>query len=182
MSRANDDQGSTLLLDEYFESGDDRFIDQLRNCRSPKKLAALADRWRHDPRPWAREQIFAYLDRPMDVPGHHPLVKRLFKATEASADDELMGAFLVAFDRLVRRRRKTKGRWDGQSRTFIEEEALRTPRNVITPQKRGGKNPGPGEDLQRPCPKDGRLFSYHTRYYLRRRVWRHFRRAGYQPP
>ena len=74
--------------------------------RSPKYLAGLADRWKQDPRPWAREQIFKYLAMPMDRPGHHPVVKRLFKHAEAKADDELMAAFLVAFDRLVRRQRR----------------------------------------------------------------------------
>jgi hypothetical protein len=31
-------------------------------------------------------------------------------------------------------------------------------------------------------PKNGRLFSHRTRHYLRRRVWRYFRRLGHQHP
>jgi hypothetical protein len=32
------------------------------------------------------------------------------------------------------------------------------------------------------APKNGRLFSYTTRAYLRRRAWRYFRRMGFQRP
>src|SRR5262245_48375382 len=105
-AKFNEDQPSTLFVDECFARQDEQFVDQMRAVRSPKYLAALADRWKHDPRPWAREQIFKYLALPMDRPGHHPVVKRLFKHAEEKRDDELMAAFLVAFDRLVRRRRR----------------------------------------------------------------------------
>jgi hypothetical protein len=55
-------------------------------------MAALADRWKKDPRSWAREQIFKCLALPLDCPGHHPLVKRLFKQDEADRDHKLMAA------------------------------------------------------------------------------------------
>ena len=54
----------------------------------------------------ARARFFKYLALPLDRPGHHPLVKRLFKQAEANRDHELMAAFLVAFDRLIRRQRR----------------------------------------------------------------------------
>jgi hypothetical protein len=94
---------STTLVDESFATQDEQFVERVRQAASPKYLAALADRWKKDPRPWAREQIFEYLRLPLDRPGHHPLVKRLFKQAEGNADHELMAAFLVAFDRLIRR-------------------------------------------------------------------------------
>jgi hypothetical protein len=96
---------STLAVDESFASQGDGFVDLVRQIASPKYLAALADRWKRDPRPWAREQIVEYISLPMDRPGQHPVVKRLFKQAEADRNDALMAHFLAAFDRLVRRRR-----------------------------------------------------------------------------
>ncbi len=148
---------SPLLLDEFLSSGDDRFVPTLRQFFEPKKLAAIADRWKKDHRPWARQQIFLYLEEPMNSPGHEPVVKRLFKWAEERGDDELMGAFAVAFDLLVRRVRKTRHQYDYRSGQGWEEERL------VTPRRSG-------------------IFSYHTRHYLRRRCWRYFRRKGFQKP
>ena len=67
------------------------------------KLAACAERWYEDARPWARAQLLAYVDDGCDRPEHKGLVKRLFKTLEAAADDEAMAHFLVAFDTLPRR-------------------------------------------------------------------------------
>src|SRR6185295_19254420 len=103
---SSDRQVSSLLIDESFASQDGQFVDRLRTVTAPRYLAALADRWKQDPRPWARDQIFRYLALPLDRPGHHPVVKRLFKRAEAASDHELVAAFLVAFDRLVRRERR----------------------------------------------------------------------------
>jgi hypothetical protein len=181
-------QPSTLLVDECFARQDDQFIDRMREVRSPKYLAALADRWKQDPRPWAREQIFKYLALPMDRPDHHPVVKRLFKHAEEKRDDELMAAFLVAFDRLVRRRRRVRYRWDFQTRQSFQEEELYTPRDQILPKtpQREGINPFTREKVTFPpyerLPKNGRLFSYATRAYLRRRAWRYFRWMGFGRP
>src|SRR5262245_43793187 len=79
---AHEGQPSTLLVDDCFSRQDARFLDLVRAVRNPKYLAGLADRWKQDPRPWAREQIFKYLEMPLNRPGHHPLVKRLFKHAE----------------------------------------------------------------------------------------------------
>src|SRR5215470_17667448 len=101
---------NSLLL-AHFRAGDDRFSGELRRCALPEDLAALAELWKTDPRPWARRQLIEYLDQPFNCPGHEPLIKRLFKHAEARADDVLMAAFAVAFDRSVRRFRRIRWRW-----------------------------------------------------------------------
>lgn len=182
MASGGSGTGSFLLLEEYFASGDGRFLDQLRQLSDPKKLAAFTDRWARDHRPWAREQILFYLEQPLDRPGHQPVVKRLFKAAEARGDDELMGAFAVAFDRLVRRVRKTRHHYEWQTRTSWTEEALVAPRNTVKPPPTY-KDWWSGKVIELPPPRmkaPPALFSYHTRYYLRRRAWRYFRRMGYR--
>ena len=68
-----------------------------------KKLKTLADRWYGDARPFARRALLRYVNNGCDGPHHRPLVKGLFKLAEMSGDDEAMGHFMVAFDRLVQR-------------------------------------------------------------------------------
>src|SRR5690242_6971554 len=185
---SREEQASTLLVDEAFSRQDDQFVELVRSVRSSKYLAGLADRWKQDPRPWAHEQIFRYLELPLNRPGHHPLVKRLFKQAEAKRDDELMATFLVAFDRLVRRRRRLSYKWDFQTRQSWREEVLFSPRDQILPLRpaRESTNPFTGQKVAFPAyeqvPKNGRLFSYATRAYLRRRVWRYFRWMGFGSP
>ena len=185
---SHEGQPSTLLVDECFSRQDDQFIDRVRAVRNSKYLAGLADRWKQDPRPWAREQVFKYLEKPLNCPGHHPLVKRLFKYAEEKAHDELMAAFLVAFDRLIRRQRRMSYRWDFQTRQSWREEVLFSPRDQILAKRsaREARNPFTGDKVHIPesehIPKNGRLFSYATRGYLRRRVWRYFRRMGFGRP
>lgn len=185
MTTPGNERGQLLLAEEYFASEHPAFLESLRQVHQLKALAALADRWKKDPRPWAREQILAYLALPLNCPGHQPIVKRLFKQAEESKDHELMAAFLVAFDCLVRREIRTKRKWDFQARTAIEEERLVTPRDVI-PLKlaRVARNPMTGEIISfgLRTPKQAKLFKYRTRYYLRRRAWRYFRWLGYRDP
>src|SRR4051812_49288740 len=107
---------SSLLLDEYYEAGDDRFAGEVLASTAGKKLKALADRWYGDGRPFARRALLAYIDDGCDRPHHRPLVKALFKLAEMAGDDEAMGHFMVAFDRLVRRRLKPSTRWDAATR------------------------------------------------------------------
>jgi hypothetical protein len=174
-----------LLAEEYFASEHPAFLETIRRVHQPKTLAALADRWKKDPRPWAREQILAYVARPLNCPGHQPIVKRLFKQAEENQDHELMAAFLVAFDRQVRREIRTKRRWDLQTRTAIEEERLVTPRDVIPLKlERSGRDPMTGDLISFGVrtPAKAKLFKYRTRYYLRRRAWRYFRWLGYRDP
>jgi len=183
---ASSDRASTLLMEEYFSSGDDRFLDELRKAHDPKKLAAFADRWKKDFRPWARSQVFRYLELPLDRPGHQPVVRRLFKHAEEKRDDELMGAFAVAFDRLVRRVRRRRYHYDWETRRSWEEEVLFAPRDSLKGDVGRYYYRDPktrelvpyGAAVKRPP----RLFGYHTRYYLRRRAWRYFRRMGHQRP
>jgi len=173
MTLPPEERNSTLMLDEFFNAEDDRFTDELRKINSPSKLAGFADRWKKDPRPWARKQIFNYLDLPLDRPGHQPLVKRLFKHAHAQNDAELMAAFMAAFDRLVRRTRKTLWRYDLETRSSTEEEKLVTPRNAL--KGRGENERKKQVWLGGIYRRSGMLFTYHTRYYLRRRAWRFFR-------
>lgn len=185
MTAPGNERGQLLLAEEYFASENPAFLETLRRVHQPKTLAALADRWKKDPRPWAREQIVAYLSQPLNCPGHQPIVKRLFKQAEEIKDHELMAAFLVAFDRQVRREIRTKRRWDMQTRAAIEEERLVTPRDVIPLKlERSGRDPMTGDLISFGVrtPAKAKLFKYRTRYYLRRRAWRYFRWLGYRDP
>ncbi len=174
-----------LLAEEYFAGENELFLETLRQAAQPKSLAAFTDRWKKDPRPWARKQIFDYLAQPLNRPGHQPVVKHLFKQAEENHDHELMGAFLVAFDRQVRRHIIVKRRWDFRARTATEEERLVTPRDVIPlKMKWDGRSPMTGEVISVPVktPRGAKLFNYRTRYYLRRRAWRYFRWLGHRDP
>lgn len=165
-------------------------MEALRGIASPKLLAAFADRWKRDARPWARQQIFAYLDLPLDRAGHQPLVKRLFKHAEENKDIELLGAFLVTFDTLVRRVRRPHWRWDRALRQSYSEERLAVPRNTIPRDGQTRKATTYDYATRKTVtrhepiamPKNGRLFTHRTRYYLRRRAWRFFRWLGYAQP
>lgn len=163
---------SFLLIDELFAAGDPRFLPALRNYHDPASFATFAARWLRDPRPWAREQLFSYLDQPLSAVNHNSLVKRLFKGAEAAKDDELMAAFAVAFDRLVRRVR----RWADALRSPIDRVHLVPASRLWNPQTQAVIEVGPYHVVGK------HLFSYRTRYYLRRRVWRYFRRMGHQQP
>lgn len=95
-----------IHFDDLFTRGDNSFVAELRRMHDPERLGKFASRWIADTRPFARQAMLDYLAMPLNCYRHEPLVKRLFKLAEAAKDDELMGAFLVAFDRSIRRRRK----------------------------------------------------------------------------
>lgn len=180
---------SMLLVEEYFDREDERFLPSLRQISEWRKLAGFAGRWKKDHRPWARRQIFRYLQHPLNAPGHQPLVKQLFKHAEENRDDDSMASFLVVFDGLARYQRITKWQWDWESRQSWSEDVLRLPRNTIPLAMKQVKqivNPFTREaqTLERTARyrESDRLFSYRTRYYLRRRAWRYFRRLGFQRP
>jgi hypothetical protein len=107
--------GSWSLVEELFAAGSERFVAELRQCHFADRLASFAPRWIADPRPFARQALEDYLALPLNSYRHEPLVKRLFKLAEKAGDDQLMGAFLVCFDRLVRRRRRTRNRYKHDS-------------------------------------------------------------------
>lgn len=99
------ESGDWHLLDEMLERGDVDFVEAFRRQTDPEALGRFADRWYGDRRPASRRLFLEYLDRPLNAYRHEVVIKRLFKRAEADGDDLLMAAFLVAFDRSVRRRR-----------------------------------------------------------------------------
>src|SRR5436190_15211756 len=117
MATPQPDRGQMLLVEEYFATECSSFLEALRKVTQPKALAGFADRWKKDPRPWARDQLLAYLGQPLNCPGHQPVIKHLFKHAEETGDHEIMVAFLVAFRRLVRRDIRTKHPSDFRART-----------------------------------------------------------------
>ena len=119
--------GSWPLAMALFEKGDAQFLDELRRIHSPDLLGGFAPKWIGDKRPFARAALLEYLSRPLNCFRHEALVKRLFKLAEKNSDDEVMGAFLVAFDRTVRRERRQRTRTrHGSFGTRPEaEEAIR---------------------------------------------------------
>jgi hypothetical protein len=182
MRERGQDRGSMLLVEECFAGEDSRFVEELRRVDNLKLLAAFAERWKHDPRPWARQQMFAYLDLPLDRPGHQPIVKRLFKQAEEDHDDELMARFLVAFDRNVRRVISNRWVWNSSLRGGSQVEVLATARDVIPLPGNTYIDPATGSRVPKRVPRNGHLFKYRTRYYLRRRAWRYFRKIGFGKP
>ena len=175
----NSDSASALLLEEYFATGDARFLDEVFQSRSEKKLKALAERWSSDARPFARQALLGYIDDGCDRPGHRALVKGLFKRAEARGDDEAMGHFLVAFDRLARRDLKKLTGWDWATRQPTASWVLRWDASFPSRAPRQGGHAAPkrsreGYLLYKPLPR----FSRVTRQYLQRRAWRYFRKKA----
>lgn len=155
---------SSLLLDEHFASGDGRFVDEVLASENAKRLKALAQRWYEDTRPFAREALHRYIDDGCDRPHHRPLVKALFKMAERAGDDDTMGRFLVAFDRLLARRMTTRQTWDYQKKAYVKHVSIDPDTKIPLTSK--------SEQLPR--------FSRRTRRYLQRRAFRYFRRLGYK--
>jgi hypothetical protein len=117
--------GSWSLVEDLFARGDEQFVRELRNVHFAERLGDFATRWHADSRPFARHAMFEYLSLPFNCYRHEPLVKRLFKLAEKAGDDEIMGAFLVAFDRTIRRARRTRTRYKHQSfptRSMAEQQ------------------------------------------------------------
>lgn len=246
----NSGGGDWLLVQELFDRGEPLFVEALRRFDNADVLGAFASRWLGDKRPEARQFLFDYLDRPLNAFRHEALVKRLFKLAEANGDDELLGRFLVAFDRSVRRVTRQNRRfkaevvatereanalaaewrnqgleavsvyktwqrkyqvwaqwtapwagtpsgstmprdtlkettdfssWDRKSQRFrkisVPEWVLRL--NLVP---RDYKRVSQIPDEVRKALQKLRLFSLATRYYLRRRSWRYFRRLGHLHP
>jgi hypothetical protein len=189
-----------LVLEEMLERGDAGFVEALREQSDADRLGKLAAKWFHDPRREARRLLLDYLGYPLNAYRHEALVKRLFKFAEKAGDDEIMGRFLVAFDRSVRRKRVRRYRYDPITRRSWERDVLRVPSGTTMPRDpsgtRAARNPATGESIRVPHwflgPEDAarlkpllekkRLFTVHTRNYLRRRVWRYFRDLGKQHP
>jgi hypothetical protein len=181
---------SKLMLDECFSSEDDRFLDEFRKFDSYEFLLRFVQKWLQDERPWAKAQIVRYLQEDFAAAGHEVVVKRLFKHFEGQQEHDVLGHFMVAFDRLVRRKRVARYRYDRSTRQSWREEALyakpnkavcdQTNRTATYKDFRGREATYRLPDLRN---KPGnRLFSQRTRNYLRRRVWRYFRQLSYRKP
>lgn len=188
MSRGSPTPASFLLVEEYFANQDERFLTALCQFEDWKPLGAFAPRWIADHRPWARAQLLEYLSRPLKHRGHQSLVKRLFKTAEEKADDELMAAFLVAFDRIVRHKRHTRWMYDWQTRRSSQSEELSL-KHVASPLAIfrtytywPARWPGHTQEYRIPDRPNQRLYKHKTRYYLRRRVWRYFRWMAFKRP
>lgn len=182
-------QPSKLLLDECFAAEDDRFLEAFQKFSSYDFLLGFVQTWVADPRPWARRQIVRYIQSELNDPGHEVVFKRLFKHFEAAADHEMMGHFLVATDRLVRRKRRNSYRYDpGLGRYVAGETLLARPNRTIRNQPMRVETitlMGRPRQVQVPAVRnrpENRLFAHRTRNYLRRRAWRYFRRLSYRKP
>ncbi|MFT3789165.1 MAG: hypothetical protein QM770_23810 [Tepidisphaeraceae bacterium] len=105
----------------------------------------------------ARQLKLSYATRPPAAQREPLIFKRLFKHADATGDHELMAAFLVATDRLIRRKRRKRVRW--AQGTLETSEVLRVASNY-----------------------NGLFRSNATNHYVRRRAWRHFRRLGFRDP
>lgn len=175
---------SSLLLYERFEAGDDRFLDELFALTAQGKLKAFAERWLGDARPFARSALLRYIDDGCDRPGHRVLVKALLRGLEASGDDEAMGHFMVAFDRLLKRRLVRLGRrYDEQGGRLVlmkpADVPVHAPKTPSAPAAPGAVS-APGASAAPAAESDpARLrFSMRTRMYLCRRAFRYFRQIG----
>jgi hypothetical protein len=188
--------GSALAMSEYFEAGDPRFLDELLATRSDRLLGNLAPGWYRDPRPASRQALVAYVLDGCDRPRHRLLVKRLYKLAEAARDDELMGCFLVAFDRASRRELVERRGYDWKTRETWREWRLVLDKAVAG---RDGyriaatrENPqwarlpdARRRDLQQRAERERYAldrFSRRTRRYLQRRTFRYLRGLALADP
>jgi len=163
----SDSGSSTLLLSEYFDAGDERFLPELIASNAARKLQVFGPRWYADKRRFAREALLAYIDDGCDRPHHRPLVKKLFKHAESAGDDEAMAHFLVAFDRIAPRvmvsaKRRVPGTYTRAKTSVLRDDpALPHYRSVAD--------------------RVGR-FTMKTRRYLQRRAWRYLRAMSKSQP
>jgi hypothetical protein len=175
--------GSSLLLAEYFEQGDERFLAELLSPDTNRgTIKSFAAKWAADTRPFARKAMLGYLRGNIDQPGHRPVLKALFKASEAKGDDEAMAHFLVAFDKLTTRKERERWQWDMASRTSSKVTELVWRRDLLRHYPTDLKNEErrlPSSDNWRP---GNDRFSITTRRYLQRRAWRYFRKLSRKEP
>jgi hypothetical protein len=177
---------SRLMLEACFTAADDRFLDEWVRFSTPEFLAGFLERWLADPRPWARQLVILYLQRPLNMRGHEVVVKRLCRHFLAAGDHEMLAHLMVACDRFVRRIRVGRSRRNQVARDVIRKEQLfampdRTSHHETSPTAarsigRHKHTVPPSDRLYR---TENRLFSHRTRNYLRRSVWRYFRRLSY---
>lgn len=171
-----------MFPDTYFRNADDQFFSLWMTERSPEVLLPFLATWVDDNRPWARDQLMQYVLRVPESSAHRLVLKRLFKRCEYGRDHQILGCFLVTLDRMLRRQLTGCRLPDGDDR-------LRLPsRRRVQQRLRRGKTECSGDspvlsigDTKDPS-ADGPLYSNRTALYLRRRVWRYFRRLSFDDP
>jgi hypothetical protein len=168
-----DSKPSLLMMEECFTAGDDGFLTEFAKVSSAKVLQDYLQKLTIDTRPWARRMLLSFLSLKTHVTGQQFFFKRLFKHAESTRDHEMMAAFLVTLDRIVRRSRISRSWWNRQLRMMTVEESLFAAPNAV---------PLPAQTSFVRHKKTRRLFSQKTRAYLRRRVWRYFRWMSYRDP
>ena len=180
---------SKIMLEEYFSSEHEDFVGLLKEFQSDKYLASFVMRWIADKREWTRQQVIEYVAGDLNLPGHEVVFKRLYKYHLAMNDHDILGAFMVALDRMVRRARVTSRRYNWQTRDSWTTESFRAKPNksVKDVYGRTRTHTHRGKDYTYPLPdirneRDNVLFSHRTRNYLRRSVWRYFRHLSYRDP
>lgn len=185
-NRIPPDPGLWLRLEELLEQGSFDFVDQLRQISDADRLGEFAKPFFGDKRPTSRKLLLAYLQTPLNAFRHEAFVKRLFKLAEFAADDEVMAYYMVALDRSIRRIRKSRYQYDWSTRESWSEEYLTTPRHTEMPKNYNphqlSRPDGSRRNRQSEDEKLLALFSLPTRKYLRRRVWRYFRKVAKVDP
>jgi hypothetical protein len=163
---------SLTTLQKCLADEDGRFVDEFRRCSLPAVLTEVLPSWLTDERPWAREQVKKYLLQETSSPGHDVVIKRMYKHFEQSGDPEILPLFLVFFDRLIRRR--------------ITRQRMSVRKRKGSPADEGSRSGYQSEqcalDSDKATRSENRPFRRRTRTYLRRRVWRYFRRLSYRDP
>ncbi|MEM9827200.1 MAG: hypothetical protein AAF958_11455 [Planctomycetota bacterium] len=179
---------SKILLEELFAAGDDRFLDAFIQFDERLSLEHFTQKWVTDKRPWAKQQWLVYLHGPLNHPGHETVVKHAFRYHESAADLEMLGHWMVALDRIVRRVIVTqflpmgRGNWTPVSMLRAKSNPTRKEVTGRTHSYKIG-----WKEFTYPLPdiknKPGhQLFSQRTRAYLRRRIWRFFRQLSRRDP
>jgi hypothetical protein len=182
-----DSRPSSLMLEECFAAENERFLEEWVRFNHPEFLSRFLERWLADSRPWTRQQIVQYLHRDLNFPGHEVVIKRMCKHFFTVGDHELLAHFMVAFDRMVRRRRIVHSNWNLQHQEVSREERLTAKPNRTIQNETGRTTEwGIGKFKRtvllpdRINKKTNRLFSHRTRNHLRRRIWRYFRWLSYR--
>jgi hypothetical protein len=151
---------SPLILTELYESGDASFLLRLLEYRgSFKPYLGIIEKWKKDRRDFATRMKLQFIES-WQLPEHRIIFKRLFKQAWHDHDHDVMGAFLVKCDRMVRRRRGKKSLY-GTGASGRHQYL------------------GMTEVLYVKAIRDRSIFSGPTTHYLRRRAWRYFRRLGF---
>jgi hypothetical protein len=162
---------SLTTLQKCLASEDGRFVDEFRRCSLPAVLIEVLPSWMSDERPWAREQIKKYLLQEPIAAGHPVVIKRMYKHFEKCGDPEILPLFLVSFDRLIRHRSSRQRMSARKQKDSPADEQSHAQSHGEPEQHAPGPDKKPGANRG--------AFQRRTRTYLRRRVWRYFRRLSY---